>query len=102
MKTAILEAKQKLLTLLLILNTDDLTDNEANIMFHLTNDQQIRSLLKAVKSDKEEIIQKIPSAALSIRKEMDEDMDELLENVHDTGIKACLDLWNEKYIITRK
>ena len=45
MKEQLLEAKRKLYSLLLELG-DEITDKEVDIMFALSNDEQIRSILK--------------------------------------------------------
>jgi hypothetical protein len=46
MKNEILEAKKKLYSLLLTINPNDLTDNEVEIMFLLSNDEQIQNIFK--------------------------------------------------------
>lgn len=42
----ILEAKRKLYLLLMQLDEDEITDNEVEIMFLLSKDEQIQSLLE--------------------------------------------------------
>ena len=44
MKEEILEAKRRLYLLLMKLNEDSITDNEVDIMFLLSKDEQIQSL----------------------------------------------------------
>ena len=46
MKEEILEAKRRLYLLLMKLNENTITDNEINIMFLLSKDEQIQSLFK--------------------------------------------------------
>jgi len=46
MEEQILEAKQKLYSLLIKLNENIITDNEVDIMFLLSKDEQIQSLFK--------------------------------------------------------
>jgi len=46
MKEEILEAKRRLYLLLIKLNKDTITDNEVEIMFLLSKDEQIQSLLE--------------------------------------------------------
>jgi len=45
-KEEILEAKRKLYVLLMELDEAAITDNEAEIMFNLSKDEQIQSLLQ--------------------------------------------------------
>jgi len=47
MKEEILEAKRRLYLLLLNKPNKDITDNEVDIMFMLSQDEQIQSLLEA-------------------------------------------------------
>lgn len=47
MKEEILEAKRKLYLLLMKLDEDTITDNEVDIMFLLSKDEQIQSLFKS-------------------------------------------------------
>ncbi len=46
MKEEILEAKRRLYLLLMKLNEDSITDNEVDIMFLLSKDEQIQSLFE--------------------------------------------------------
>jgi hypothetical protein len=46
MKEEILEAKRRLYLLLMKLNEDTITDNEADLMFLLSKDEQIQSLFE--------------------------------------------------------
>lgn len=47
MKEELLEAKRKLYHLLLNKNSDELSDNEVEIMFQLSKDEQIQELLNS-------------------------------------------------------
>ena len=49
MKKEILEAKRRLYLLLMKLNEDVITDNETEIMFLLSKDEQIQSLFENTK-----------------------------------------------------
>ena len=49
MKEEILEAKRRLYLLLMKLNEDSITDNEVDIMFLLSKDEQIQSLFEIPK-----------------------------------------------------
>jgi transcriptional regulator CtsR len=49
MKEELLKAKSKLYELLLQLDEDLLTDVELDIMYNLSNDEQIKTLLKSKK-----------------------------------------------------
>ena len=48
MKEEILEAKRRLYLLLMKLNEDSITDNEVDIMFLLSKDEQIQSLFNKI------------------------------------------------------
>jgi len=49
MKEEILETKRRLCLLLMKLNEDTITDNEVDIMFLLSKDEQIQSLFETYK-----------------------------------------------------